>query len=275
MLVALVLAGCQATAAVLPRLDDPKEILEEALRTTAELDFVHAEVEARVEGGLVGAEPIAGSVVGDIDLDRRDFRAVFDGEALTGSTSRIEVLLIGTQMFTRFEDEASGAAAPKWIRSTLGADSDPRAGIPPNPAIAVALKSVLEHPSLTATLEGSEACGTVQCYHVNVTIAPELIAAAMGGSLFGPGGDGEAPVDPAIPPVVLDIRIEEPTRRIVSIATNTTVAGTTVDVLAQFSKHDVHVDLVEPPVNEIDDNMGGGSGLDDLLEGVGGGLFGD
>lgn len=251
----------------MPRLDDPKEILEEALRTTAELDYVHARVDARVKGGLVGSEPVVGSVEGDIDLDRRDFRAVIDGEALVGGSGRAELLLVGTELFTRFEEGATGGAAPKWIRSTLGAESDPRSGIPPNPAIAVALKSVLDHPSLGATLEGSEACGTVRCYHVEVTIAPELIGAAIGGGLFGPGDGDEGPVNPAIPAIVLDIRVEEATRRIASIATNTTVAGTTVDVLAQFSEHDVQVDLLAPREDEIDDNTGG-SGLDGMFDGI-------
>ena len=75
--------------------------------------------------------------------------------------------------------------------------------------------------------------------------------------------------------MMLDIRIEEATRRIVSIATNSTVAGTTVEVLAQFTNHDVQVDLIAPPLDQIDDNTGGGSGVDGLLEGVGGSVFGD
>ena len=47
ILLAVLLAACgNSTAQALPRLDDPKEIIEEALRTTAELEFVHARLEA-------------------------------------------------------------------------------------------------------------------------------------------------------------------------------------------------------------------------------------
>ena len=43
VLLAVLVAACgDSTAEALPRLDDPKEILEEALRTTAELEGAFA-----------------------------------------------------------------------------------------------------------------------------------------------------------------------------------------------------------------------------------------
>ena len=48
ILLAMLLGACgNSTAQALPRLDDPKEIIEEALRTTAELEFVHARARGR------------------------------------------------------------------------------------------------------------------------------------------------------------------------------------------------------------------------------------
>ena len=50
ILLAVLVAACgDSTPEALPRLDDPKEIVEEALRTTAELEFVHARLEAAAE----------------------------------------------------------------------------------------------------------------------------------------------------------------------------------------------------------------------------------
>ncbi len=266
VLLALVVGACQPTAAAMPRLDDPKEILEEALRTTAELDWIHARVEATAEGGIVGGDELAASLEGDLDLDKRDFHAVIEGPEVLGGIDGAELLLVGTEMFTRF-DGAASPSGEKWTRTTLGADNDPRSGIPPTPAIAVALKSILDDPSVSASLVGMEPCGAAQCYHVALTVAPELIGRAMSGDLFAPNGSDGGPVDGSIPEVVLDVQVEEATRRLMSVATSVTYAGTTVDVRATFTKHDVQVDLLEPRENEVQDSPEGGP---DILEQVDG-----
>ena len=172
ILLAVLLAACDSTAQTLPRLDDPKEIVEEALRTTAELQFVHASLEASTDAGGQSQQY---TLDGDLNVEQREFHANVDLAGGGGIQQRAEILLVGTDMFTRTQDPSLGAVRDdRWQRIPIGAGSDPRNGIPATPAIAVALKGLFADPGITANLEGVEACGDRQCYHVTLTVDPEV-----------------------------------------------------------------------------------------------------
>ena len=275
VLLAVVVASCNPTAEAeaLPRLDDPQEILEEALRTTAELDFVHAKVDASMtgEGQVMGAQ--AATLEGDLDLGSREFHAALNATGGGAVGQQAEVLLVGTDMFTRtsggpFGDQTDG----RWQRMPIDAGSDPRNGIPATPAIAVALKALLGEPGIKSTLEGMEDCGGGQCYHLTVTIAPEVTWNALNGGLFGgqPGAE-VGPPDPAVPEIVLDVMVDEATRRLMSVSTSLAVEGVTADLAATLSNHDVEFDLVPPNPDDVaQPNEGGGFGAPGvILEEVG------
>ena len=261
ILLAVLLAACgNSTAEALPRLDDPKEIVEEALRTTAELEFVHARLEAAQE---VGGESQNYTLEGDLNLAQREFHAAVDLAGGMGMQQRSEILLVGTDIFTRTQDPtAGGTGDDRWQRIPIDAGSDPRNGIPATPAIAVALRALLSDPGLTAKLEGMETCGDRQCYHVTLTIAPDLTWRAVNGALVGAPPGGElAPVDPAVPEITLDVLVDEATRRLVSASTSIAVEGQSVDLAATLSDHDVEFDLVPPqPEQVVEGNVGGGTG---------------
>jgi hypothetical protein len=260
ILLAVLLAACDSTAEALPRLDDPTEILEEALRTTAELEFVHARVEAAQE---VASESQSYTLDGDLNLAQREFHAVVDLAGGMGMQQRAEILLVGTDIFTRTQDPtAGGAPDDRWQRIPIDAGSDPRNGIPATPAIAVALRALLSDPGLTAKLEGMEACGDRQCYHVTLTIAPDLTWRAVNGALIGAPPGGElGPVDPAVPEITLDVLVDEATRQLVSLSTSVEVQGQSIDLTATLSDHGVEFDLIPPPPEQVvDANVGGGTG---------------
>ena len=232
VLLAVVVAGCNPTAQAeaLPRLDDPKEILEEALRTTAELHFVHAKVDASMngEGGQVFGTQSA-TLEGDLDLGQREFHAVLAATGGDATGQQVEMVLVGTDMFTRTQGGPLGNESDgRWQRMPIDAGSDPRNGIPATPAIAVALKALLDDPGITSTLEGVEACGDRQCYHLTVKIAPDVTWRAANGGLFGgqPGAE-IGPPDPAIPEIALDVMVDEATRRLMSVSTTLAMQGVT------------------------------------------------
>jgi hypothetical protein len=272
LLAALLAGACEPTAAALPRLTDPTEVLEEALRTTAELEYVHARLDATMEMGEFGGGPSSIALDADIDLGRRELHASMDGGGmgLFGS-QRMEMVLVGSDLFSRTDLDTVGAG--RWQRMAIPPGSDPRTSIPPTPAIAVALKTLLTDPSVEAELRGVEACGESQCYHVVTTVAPDLIWRAVNGGLFGaPPGQDLGPVDPTIPAVVLDIMVEESTRRLISVASAVTLQGTSVDVSVTLRDHDVEFRILPPPANEvddIDDNTGGFGEEERILEEVG------
>jgi len=257
LLVAIV-AGCDSTAQALPRLDDPKEILEETLRTTAELEFVHAKLEAAAE---VMGESQNYSLEGDLNLAQREFHAAFDLQG-GGMQQRAEILLVGTDMFTRTQEPTLGAVRDdRWQRIPIDAGSDPRNGIPATPAIAVALKALLSDPGLDAKLVGMETCGDRQCYHLTLTIAPDLTWRAINGGLFGaqPGVE-PGPVDPAVPEITLDVMVDEATRNLMSLSSSIAIQGQSVDLTATLSNHDVEFGLVPPPPDQVmQSNVGGGA----------------
>jgi hypothetical protein len=266
VLLAALLAGCSPTAEPLERLDDPKEILEEALRTTAELKFVHAKVDAALAGGaeMLGAE--SATLEGDLDLGQREFHATLTANGGSLGQQQAEVLLVGTDMFTRttglgvIDDSTNG----KWQRMPIDPGSDPRSGIPATPAIAVALKEVLSDPGISTELEGMAPCGESQCYRVTATIAPEVTWKALNGGLLGGEPRAETgPPDPAVPEIALDILVDEATRRLVSVKTTIGVQGMTADLGATFSNQDVEFDLLPPSPDQVvdaNDTFGGGSG---------------
>jgi hypothetical protein len=260
MLLAVLVAACGAsTPEALPRLDDPKEILEEALRTTAELEFVHARLEANQK---IGDESQRYTLEGDLDLAQREFHAAVDLAGGMGLQQRAEILLVGTDMFTRSQEPAPGGTGDnRWQRIPIAAGSDPRSGIPATPAIAVALKALLADPGITANLAGIEACGERQCYHITLTVDPEVTWRAVNGALLGAPPGGElGPVDPAVPEITFDVLVDEATRQLVSVGTSVAVENQSVDLTATLSNHDVEFDLVPPPPDEVDDSNVGGTG---------------
>lgn len=254
LLAALVVAACDPTAAALPRLTDPDEIVEEALKTTAELEYIHARIEIDAQAAGFGGD-MSYVVDADIDLGRREFHAVVDGDLALIGNQQIRLLLVGSELFTRTE------AAGPWQRAEVAPGTDPRAAIPPNEAIAVALQALLADPAVQPELRGMEACGGGECYHIVLTITPELIGRVMDGAIFGaPPGQDPEPVDPGIPEVTLDILVDERTRNLVSIATELAVEGVSAKVSVEFSNHDVALRIVAPPPAEVEDassNEGG------------------
>jgi hypothetical protein len=266
ILLAVLLAACDSTSQALPRLDDPKEILEEALRTTAELEFVHARLEA---GADVMGESQRYTLDGDLDLAQREFHAALDMEGGAGVQQRAEILLVGTDMFTRAQDSTVGAVPDdRWQRIPIDAGSDPRSGIPATPAIAVALKALLSDPGLTAKLEGMGTCGDRQCYHVTLAIPPDLTWRVVNGALLGQPGEDVGPVDPAIPEITLDVLVDEPTRRLMSLSTSIALEGQSVDLTATLSNHDVEFDLVPPPPDRVVESNAGGATAAPMAPGV-------
>jgi hypothetical protein len=259
MLVA-VLAGCQPSAEALPRLSDPTEILEEAIRTTAELEFVHARLEAATDAGG-GAQQY--TVDGDIDLAQREFHALAELGA-GGMSQKAELLLAGTDLFIRLQDGGLGGlggsvADDRWQRQPLGGGNDPRNGLPATPAIAVALKALLSDPGITSELEGMTTCGDRQCYHLTIRVDPEVTWRAVNGGLIGGAPANEiGPPDPAIPEVVFDVKVDESTRNLVSVATSIAAQGQTVDLAATLSNHGVEFELLPPNPDEVvESDLGG------------------
>ena len=200
---------------------------------------------------------------GDLNLAQREFHAVVDLAGGGGiAAARRDSSSSEPTCSRASQDPIPGASADgRWQRMPINAGSDPRNGIPATPAIAVALRALLSDPGLTAKLEGMEACGDRQCYHVTLTIAPDLTWRAINGALIGAPPGGElGPVDPAVPEITLDVLVDEATRQLVSLSTSVDVQGQSIDLTATLSDHGVEFDLVPPPPDQVVDSNVGGTG---------------
>ena len=123
-------------------------------------------------------------------------------------------------------------------------------------------------------------CGDRQCYHLTITVDPEVTWRAVNGGLIGGAPGNEiGPPDPAVPKLVFDVKVDEATRNLVSVASSITVEGQTVDLAATLSSHDVPFELVPPNPDEVVDmDFGGGFSApgtdpDAVLDDVGNEVF--
>jgi len=265
-LLGAVFVACEPSVEALPRLDDPHEIPGQAIRTTSEIEFVHLRLEANL-GGAADAQRYV--IEGDLNLPTREFHAVADLAGLAGTTQRGELLLVGTDVFTRTEGDAmfGNPADGRWVRQPIDAASDPRNGLPATPAIALAIKTLLDDPGVAVTLVGIEPCGDRQCYQLTVTIPPEVTWLALSGGLLGGDPDSEnagAP-DPSIPAIELEVMVDEATRNLAAMSTTIDSGGQTIQLAATLSNHDVEFALLPPPPDQVIDqseldNSGGGVG---------------
>jgi hypothetical protein len=80
-----------------------------------------------------------------------------------------------------------------------------------------------------------------------------------GGLIGGAPGIEVGPPDPAIPELVFDVKVDEETRNLVSVASSVTAQGQTVDLAATLSNHGVEFELLPPSPDQVQEsNEGGG-----------------
>lgn len=261
----------------MPRLEDPDEILAEAVRTTAELQYVHARVD--VEARSTDLNPggadmtVTYGVDLDIDLVKREFHALVEADQGFAGTMRAELLVVGSDAFIRTEAGPGATQPSRWQRSPIAPGSDPRDDVPANDAIATLVEGLLGDPAIEARLVGMEDCAAGTCYHVTTTVAPELTWRIVSGNFLAPPGAVERPPDAGIPELTIDVLIDERTRRLQSLSTSVAAMGAAADIRVVFTDHDREVHFLPPPPDQVDDlnlfGPGAGFGEEQILEDVG------
>ena len=250
ILLAVLLAACDSTAQTLPRLDDPKEIIEEALRTTAELEFVHARLEA---GTDAAGQSQSYTIDGDLNLAQREFHANMDLAGLAAwsnvprscssapTCSRAPRILawalfatIAGSAFRSMRAAIRGTAfRPRRRSPSRSRDCWPTRG---SPRTSSAWRPVAIGSATTS----------------RSTVDPEVTWRAVNGALVGAPPGGElGPVDPSVPEITFDVLVDEATRRLMSLSTSVALQGQSFDLSATLSDHDVKFDLVPPAPEQV------------------------
>lgn len=247
VLLAGMLAACAASA---PALTDPKEIISKGLEATANLKSFH--VELTVDG--TAKDPSSGSTIplsgtsinGDVDLGAKKLAVTF---SLAGAISG-EARLIDNATYLK-----TALAGPGWVKSdvTPTASSDPLAALDNLKASIDQLRSFLDRDGVDSRLLDQATCNDRACYHVKVTISPELLDAAaanVGQSSMAPSAllpDG----------LSLDLFFDREKLYLSRVAVDVS-GGQVGDVSAAlaFTKFDQPVTIDAPPPDQVTDGGG-------------------
>ena len=167
---------------------------------------MHARLEAAQE---VAGESQRYTLEGDLNLAQREFHAAVDLEGGPGVQQRAEILLVGTDMFTRtrippraLRPTTAGSASRSMQAATRGTASRPHLRSPWRSRGCWPTRG-------SANLAGIEACGDRQGYHVTLAVDPEVRGGPSAAHSSACHPAGSSPVDPAVPEITFDILVDE------------------------------------------------------------------
>lgn len=240
LVVAAVIAGACGAAA--PAIADPAEILAKSVTALQDAKSVH--LEATVEGtikldltgtGSGGDIALTGTkLVADVDIKGGNLKANLAVPALLGMTA--DVVVVGTDTYLR-----SSFGGDKYAKSSttdLGVPVDPG-----NPGASIAaLKDWLAKPGVDPKKLADTACGSKQCYQVEIDLTAEELKALMPNASGAPGDGG----------IVLTILVERDSLKLAGATikvTSSEVGDLTLKLV--MSNWDAALTITAPPAAEI------------------------
>jgi len=234
--VAVVAAACGG-AATPPPVSDPRDLVVEALRSTAGLTAVHAAVELDVR-----------------DASGRDYHALIEGDV---NVVGRELNLVATFRPPIFDAaQARLILADGFVASDFGQGwsfsggpgRDPLQGVPTTARMIESIEGAVRDASTTVALGSTEPCGEARCHRVRVEV-PAAVAWRAATNPFE-NGDGLGAVSdqppPGFPGIAIDLWIDEMSHRLVQATNTTTVGGQTLVVSLALSRHGVPVSIELP-----------------------------
>lgn len=247
-----VLAACQGP----PAYGDPTDIITQGLNATADLKSFHLSL--AVDGTVSmpdsgGTFSLTGTTLeGDVDVEGEQVHLTFAVPALLSLSG--ELLLIGQDLYVK-----TSLTGTKWSHQDLG-------GVIPGASAAASpdIQSVIDNAGDFLLKDGVEttkmddvACGDRQCYHVQVSIPPDLMTEH--GADASPGEDASpdavASLDPAAifgDALVLDLLFDRQNLWLTEVSTS--IDSETVGTFSAtitFSAFDEAVTLSPPPSADV------------------------
>lgn len=241
-----VLAACRAT----PALSEPSDIISQGINATSELTSFH--VSLAVEGTVTmpdsgGSFDLEGTTLeADIDLDSENLHLTFDVPAFMSLSG--EVLVIGSDLYVM-----TSLSGDKWSHSDV-------AGMIPgaSPEASPDIQSMIDDVEAFLLRDGVEAtklddadCGGRSCYHVQVSLSPDL--------MHEDGDDAStepiASIDPADifgEALVLDLLFDRENLWLTEVSTSVDAAELgSLSATITFSAFDEAVELSPPPAADV------------------------
>jgi hypothetical protein len=254
IVVAALAAGACQSAPPAPELTDPNAILAAAVTTAASATSVR--IDATADGtvaldlglGAASEVDLSGTTVSaDLDLEAGDARATFSAPNLLGITG--ELIVVDGTSYVK-----TSLTGPKYVTQAIGTEAPtPSEGI--SASFLQDLTDFLANPALDPVKGEDVACGSTTCYRVEISLAPEELAALGAGDIEAPAA---LPIPIPIPDmsaatVDLAVLVAKDTTRLAGLEATVDLgagAGTaTADIT--FSKWDEDVSISAPPADQV------------------------
>jgi hypothetical protein len=237
-----VVAACGGSAS--PRPTDPRQILTDAIRTTASVPTLklHAEVTSTFGGGF-GAQ--GGQMTMALDADVDVASRQFAGRA----TTRMPAELTNGAVAATFNRDGQNG---RWMKMGSAGIN----GGPTNAEIATMITNLLSNPSVTLELAEAAPCSLGTCDHVIAHVDGAGISAALAPLL---GVPVDAVMGQAIPTFDIDVLIDQATSVISELRTQLSMQGSGTALFLSISNPGQPVQIVAPPP-ALTDDMGAGFG---------------
>lgn len=235
-------------------LTDPADILTQGAQATADADTVRLSL--TVEGSLTDAdtgEPVSldgMTVAGDLDLAGEAAHLTFSLPMLMGMSG--EVIVIGQDMYllTPMVDE--------WLHLTGEPDdaAEPGDEPPTDEEIAAKVDELLATEGVSIAKLADQPCGDDTCYHLQVSVSAEAIAAHQGDrpdmDVFGSGELGGLMPNPEFTgPVVIDLLFQTDGLWLRQVAVSSDGDAGEATMTLELSDYDTTFDISPPPADQV------------------------
>jgi hypothetical protein len=235
-------------------LTDPAEILTKGAQATAKADSFHLSV--AVEGSVEdrdSGDPVAldgVSVEGDIDVAGEAAQVSFALPMLLGLTG--EAIVIGEDMYL-----LTPMAGDQWLHLTSTPDEAETAGEPPtDEEIAAKVEELLTTDGVGIAKLADQPCGDDTCYHLQLSISAEALAAHdvgpmpdMGGEM---GGIGDLLPNPEFSgPAVVDLLFQQNGLWLRSVTVASEGKSGDVSMTLDLSEYNTAFDITAPPADQV------------------------
>jgi len=238
----LAIVACNSAPAA-PALTDPKEILTKTVTSLTNVKTIHL---TGTFGGSVAAGSMGNFDLSSVKLDAsadvagKKVRLNLDAPTLLGTA--VDVIAVDNSAYLKIVGPlaamAGANASGKYTKMDAGSGDVPQEATDPAKAIAELEQELAKLPKPPQKL-ADEKCGDTDCYHVQLALSADELAAVSGGSADAAGS------------VTLDVLTRKNDLRPARIAF-TFDGGTSGTVTGTFElTYDQAVNISAPPADQI------------------------
>lgn len=233
-------------------LTDPAEILTQGAQATAEADSFHVDVS--VEGSVTDAstgQPMSldgVSVEGDVDLAESAGHVAFSLPMLFGMSG--EVIAIDQDVWI-----LAPMIGDEWIHTTNPEEDGPEPSQEPSDEdIAAKIDELLATEGVSLSKLADQPCGEDTCYHLQLSVSAEAMAAHGGEMPDGVGPEfmgGVMPNPELSGPAVVDLLFQQNGLWLREVTVTSEGEDGTASFVVQLSDYNSSFDISPPPADQV------------------------